>query len=253
MTKKIVFDPGHRNNANDWGASGNGLREAEVALKIVNYAVAYLKANYTGFEVKLTRSTNNDIIDLSARDEVADNWKADVFVSVHLNAFNKAAKGFETFVYNGPISDATVSLQNIMHNEILKAMRKHGDITDRGKKRANLAVLRSTNMPAILTENLFIDNAADATLLKKEAFLEAVGNAHGEGVAKYLGLPLKPQKQPIQTPKKDYIGHWAEKEIQKAIDNGIMTGYPNGDFGPNDTLKRGEMAAILDRLGVYDK
>ena len=194
MVKRVIFDPGHRNNANDWGASGNGLREAEVALEIVNYAVDHLNENYTGHEIKLTRSTNNQIIDLNARDDVADNWGADVFVSVHLNAANTKAKGFETFVYNENPSAKTVSLQNIMHKEIFLAMQKFGAIEDRGQKRANLAVLRSTNCSAILTENLFIDNASDARLLKDKAFLKAVGQAHAVGVAKYLGLPEKPTK-----------------------------------------------------------
>ncbi len=41
-------------------------------------------------------------------------------------------------------------------------MRKFGTIADRGLKTANYAVLRETNMPAVLTENLFIDTTADA-------------------------------------------------------------------------------------------
>lgn len=204
MTKKICFDPGHRNNVDDWGASGNGLKEAEVALEIVNYAVDYLNDNYTGHEIKLTRSTNNQIIDLNARDDVADNWGADVFVSVHLNAANTKAKGFETFIYNENPSAKTVSLQNIMHKEILLAMHKFGAIEDRGQKRANLAVLRTTNCPAILTENLFIDNASDARLLKDKAFLKAVGQAHALGVAKYLGLEKKVVKQ-AATAKKERV------------------------------------------------
>ena len=71
-------------------------------------------------------------------------------------------------------------------------MRKFGNIADRGKKQANFAVLRETNMPVILIENMFIDTT-DSKYLKNEAFLKAVGEAHARGVAKYLGLPSKPK------------------------------------------------------------
>ena len=48
-------------------------------------------------------------------------------------------------------------------------MQQFGTISDRGKKRANFAVLRETNMPAILTENLFIDTT-DSKFLKMRSF-----------------------------------------------------------------------------------
>ena len=51
-------------------------------------------------------------------------------------------------------------------------MKAIGGVKDRGKKRANYAVLRETKMPAILTENLFIDNSSDVAKLKSEQFRE---------------------------------------------------------------------------------
>src|SRR5690606_28504901 len=99
----------------------------------------------------------------------------------------------------------TVALQNVLHGEILAAMRQFGNITDRGKKRANYAVLRETKMSAVLTENLFIDSN-DAKLLKNEAFLKAVGEAHARGVAKFLGLPKKAKPPPAQPQQKASAG-----------------------------------------------
>lgn len=255
--KKIVFDPGHRNNNLDWGASGNGLREAEVAMEIVNHAVKHLNNNYTGHTIKLTRSSNNQIIDVNLRDDVADNWGADVFVSVHLNAHNKKANGFETFIYNGNVSPEAVSLQNVLHSEILSAMKKFGSVEDRGKKRANHSVTRTTNMPAVLTENLFIDSADDAALLKKPGFLKAVGEAHAIGVAKFLKLKEvekvmaeKPQVKP-QAPVDDWAAtSWEKVQKKKAKDG--KTSIMNGE-NPNDPVTRKQLAAILDRLELLDK
>src|SRR5690606_27435986 len=70
----------------------------------------------------------------------------------------------------------------------------------RGKKAANFAVLRETRMPAVLTENLFIDNASDAKLLKDPAFLDRIARGHVEGIAKAFGLKKKQKPQPkVQT------------------------------------------------------
>lgn len=254
--KKIVFDPGHRNNKLDWGAAGQGLREAEVAMEIVNHAVNYLNNNYTGHAIKLTRTSNNEIIDLNLRDDVADNWGADVFVSVHLNAFNKKAKGFETFIYNGDVSPEAVSLQNILHSEILAAMKKFGSIVDRGKKRANHSVTRTTNMPAVLTENLFIDSPDDAALLKKPGFLKAIGEAHAIGVAKYLGLKevKKVAEKPKEQTQKEPVVDWAAaswEKAQKKKGKDGKTSIMNGQ-NPEQPITRKQFAAVLDRLGLLD-
>ena len=65
-------------------------------------------------------------------------------------------------------------------------------IPDRGKKSANFVVLRETDMPAILTENLFIDTPADARLLKDGAFLDGLAEAHARGIGAALRLPPRP-------------------------------------------------------------
>lgn len=48
----------------------------------------------------------------------------------------------------------------------------------------------------------------------------------------------------------DTKGHWAEKSIQKAKQNGIINGYSDGSFRPNETVTRAELSVILDRLGL---
>lgn len=64
-------------------------------------------------------------------------------------------------------------------------------ILDRGKKRADFHVLRESNMPAVLTENLFITHPASANLLKTDAFLEKVAEGHAVGIAQSLRLLRK--------------------------------------------------------------
>ncbi|WP_253701219.1 N-acetylmuramoyl-L-alanine amidase [Bacillus sp. FJAT-29814] len=198
-----MWDPGH--GGIDPGAVANGLQESKLTLKIVQYAMTYLESYYMGFEQRATRLSETTV-ELSRRDDPANAWPADVFVSVHINA--GGGTGFESFVYNGAGS-SSVALQNILHAEILAAMRQYGSIPDRGKKRANFAVLRATNMPAILTENLFIDSN-DANRLKDETFIKAIGEAHARGVAKFLGLAVRPQTLAISSPSVVYEAHVQE-------------------------------------------
>lgn len=196
MTKKVKWDKGH--GGIDPGAIGNGLLEKVLTHKIVEYAMAFMSANYTGFEQSATRK-EDQTLSLNQRTDQANREDADVLVSVHINSFSSSSEGFETFIYNGNVGDATIAFQDILHAEILAAMRQFGEIDDRGKKRGNLHMVRESKMVACLTENLFISNPAEAKLLKDEAFLKAVGEAHARGVAKFLKLPAK-KKPVVQKP-----------------------------------------------------
>lgn len=85
---------------------------------------------------------------------------------------------------------ATAKLQHVLHTEIIAALKSCG-VKDRGQKAANLHMCRESRMPAILTENLFIDVANDANKLKRADVLEAIVDGHVTGIAKYLDLSKK--------------------------------------------------------------
>ncbi|WP_378209985.1 N-acetylmuramoyl-L-alanine amidase [Anoxybacteroides rupiense] len=240
---KIVLDAGH--GGYDPGAVANGLREKDLTLAIVKH-IGRLLAEYEGVEVHYTR-TDDRFLELSERAAIANKTKADFFLSVHINA--GGGTGFESYVYNGGVSSATIAYQNVIHAEIMKAI---GNVTDRGKKRANYAVLRLTNMPAILTENLFIDNPSDAAKLKSDQFLQQIAYGHVIGLEKAFGLKKKGGQITVQkdTVKDDITGHWAEKSIRKAIEKGVIKGHGDGRFGPDEPVTRAQLAVILDRLGL---
>ncbi|PRS72140.1 N-acetylmuramoyl-L-alanine amidase [Bacillus sp. NMTD17] len=181
MTKKIMIDPGH--GGHDPGAVANGLKEKELVLTIAKKTKAILEKVY-GASVKLTRSTDV-YIDLSQRARLANNWGAAYFASIHINA--GGGTGFETFRFDKlSAASSTGKQQTIVHDVILSKIK--GKTSNRGTKSKNLAVLRETKMPAILTENLFIDRKEDAALLKQEAFLESLAEGHAEGIAAAVGL-----------------------------------------------------------------
>ncbi|WCN79455.1 golvesin C-terminal-like domain-containing protein [Micromonospora sp. LH3U1] len=178
---KVYIDPGH--GGTDSGAVGNGLQEKALTLDISLQLRSILLANWN-VDVRMSRTT--DITrSLAYRTDDANAWGADLFVSVHINS--GGGTGFESYRY--PTADAaTTRLHNALHPTVLAGMRSVGSVTDRGLKTANFHVLRESTMPAVLTENLFIDTVADANLLKRADFITATARAHAQGIANYLGL-----------------------------------------------------------------
>ncbi|TCS80390.1 N-acetylmuramoyl-L-alanine amidase [Tepidibacillus fermentans] len=205
---KIFIDAGH--GGNDPGAVGNGIQEKNITLKLATMLRDFLIKNYV-CEVKMTREADV-FVELSQRDNIANNWKADYFISLHVNA--GGGQGFESHIYNGTVSAKTIAMQNVIHGEVMSYLKQF-NITDRGKKRSNFSVVRETKMPAILTENLFIDNSREAGLLKDDKFLRGLAEAHGRGLAKGLGLQVKPVESKSKTSNKllykVQVGVFAEK------------------------------------------
>lgn len=193
---KIYLDAGH--GGNDSGASGNGIFEKNINLAIAKKIEAKLKATFENIQVMQTRTTD-DFISLDARTDKANRWGADCFVAIHINsATTPSARGFESFIYNNSPSARTISFQNIMHESIYSQIKNSG-VADRGKNRANFHVLRESDMIAILTENLFISNSQDASLLKSDAFLDKVAQGHVNGLEKFFGLKRKASPTPPKT------------------------------------------------------
>lgn len=203
---KIFLDAGH--GGKDSGAIGFGLKEKDLTLTIVK-KIGELLGDYEGVNVLYSR-TDDRFLELSERADLANKAKADFFLSVHINA-TPSGTGFETFIHN-EASSKSVAYQNVIHPEIFKQL---GRVKDRGKKRANYAVLRQTHMPAILTENLFIDNPDDNKLLKQEAFIDKVAQGHVNGFIKAFGLKKKPTLEPKIVSKTTYrvqVGAYSDKK-----------------------------------------
>ena len=177
---KVFLDAGH--GGKDPGALGNGLQEKDIALS-VTLKVGNILANH-GVTVGYSRTTDV-FLELADRATRANNFGANVFVSVHCNAFSDtSAKGVETYSYPGSTTGANLS--KAIQNNIIAS----GAYTvNRGTKTADFAVLRLTNMPAALVELAFITNAQDADILRNRQNDLAV--AVSKGILNYLGIPYQ--------------------------------------------------------------
>lgn len=197
---KIYVDAGH--GGSDPGASGNGIKEKDITLRIAKKVQEYLK-EYSNVSVKMSR-TGDSYPTLTQRTNEANSWGADAFVSIHINS--GGGQGYEDFIYSGNVSTKTQTLQNEVHNQVSKHFS-----TNRGKKRANLHVCRESKMPAILTENGFIDNDTDAKNMKDNSFLDKVAKSHAEGIANVFNLTKgsntsQDNKKPSKPTTSDYTG-----------------------------------------------
>jgi N-acetylmuramoyl-L-alanine amidase len=181
----IVIDPGH--GGKDPGAIGFGVNEKDVVLNLAKKVNDHL-GQYEKAVVSLTR-WDDRFLGLSERADFANTRNADLFISLHNNAASASAHGFESFIYVNA-GTTTARYQNILHEHIMNYLAQLG-IYDRGKKRANFAVVRETKMPAILLENLFITNEKENKLLKDDTFLDNLAGAIAAGIAKIFGLKKK--------------------------------------------------------------
>jgi len=185
--KKVWIDAGH--GGKDPGAVANGLKEKDIVLSVALEIKKRLETNYDGVQVLLSRSTDV-FLELKERTNLANKAGADILVSIHGNA-GGGSGGFETFRYT-KASAASATLQNVLHTAIMDMLNKvAAGVINRGQKSDNLHMVRESKMPAVLTENLFLDVATDAAKLKKDAVIQAIIDGHIIGIAKYLGLKIK--------------------------------------------------------------
>lgn len=232
MAVKIFIDAGH--GGHDPGSVGNGLREKDITLSLAKLTHDILVSEYENVTVKLSRE-KDIFLDLAQRANLANQWGADYFVSIHVNA--GGGTGFESFIHTSK-SAGSVKAQNDVHDAIVNAIKP---ITDRGKKSANFAVLRQTKMPAILTEVLFIDRAEDAAKLKDSAFLRKVAEGHALGIAKAFNLRKKGDTK-VDVNK---VSSWAADAWKWAKGNRITDGTR-----PGEPITREQVVTMLYR---YDK
>jgi N-acetylmuramoyl-L-alanine amidase len=215
---RIVIDPGH--GGDNTGTIGpSGLLEKDLVLDI-SLKLKNLIESRLGGEVLLTR-TDDTFIPLEERTAIANQYQADLFISIHANSSrNRHVSGVETFILDfatSPEAEETAARENAsvqktifeLHdlvqkitlkekvNEsrefaqiVQKSMASHlhkdrKEAKDRGVKQAPFIVLIGANMPSILSEVSFLSNPGDESLLKTSAYRQKVAEALCRGIEAY--------------------------------------------------------------------
>lgn len=175
----IVIDAGH--GGKDQGAAGRKIQEKEITLKIAQRAGKYIRRRTRGVDVILTRE-RDEFISLNERANFANFCEADLFISIHANSARGYAEGTETFVWSKRHNPWSLKLARLIQKEYNeRAKRKN-----RGVKKANFAVLRNTNMPAVLTEVGFISNAQEEKYMKSRRGRRKLAYCIYQAVKQYL-------------------------------------------------------------------
>lgn len=198
---RIVIDPGH--GKEDFGAESKELhiKEKDLALDVAKRLKVLLTQE--GYQVDLTRSTD-EFIEKRERAEIANQKKADLFLSIHFNAAGSPiAKGIETFALSniGQLSTGDTKLQEedldtfpgntqdssnmLLAFCVQSALHRELQANDRGVKRARFKVLKWLNCPGILIEGGFITSPEESRLLADPLHRQNLAQAIALGIRKY--------------------------------------------------------------------
>jgi N-acetylmuramoyl-L-alanine amidase len=216
---RIVLDPGHGGHDNGTVGPG-GMLEKDLVLSLARELQKLLQQNL-GAEVFLTRN-DDTFISLEERTAMANELRADLFVSIHANSSRiRSISGVETYFLDFAKTDAereiaarensssakTISdledlikkiaqadksaesreLASIMQRKLFTGSQKLSSSTkNRGVRSAPFIVLIGANMPSVLAEVAFISNPKIERLLKKKSNQEAVAKLLFWGIEGYI-------------------------------------------------------------------
>ena len=217
---RIVIDPGH--GGHDTGTVGSsGLMEKDLCLDVAVRLGKLLEQRLPGAEVVFTRQ-DDSFVPLEERTAIANQAKADLFLSIHANSSrDHTVRGVETYYLNfsasgdamevasrenslaqGSIHELEELVQKIARNEKIEESREFaGDVQDeltkrlqrgnrtlknRGVRKAPFVVLIGANMPSVLSEISFLSNPTDEQMLKRPDNRQRVAEGLYHGVESYL-------------------------------------------------------------------
>jgi N-acetylmuramoyl-L-alanine amidase len=182
----IVVDAGH--GGTDMGTHSTKHNYQEKKLCLATSLWLQEQLERLGYRVIMTRTTDT-FIPLARRAQIANEAHAALFLSIHFNSSpNEGAKGIEVFYYPAQAprdtlrSNQSKSLAQTVLATSLQATKAHS----RGIKDANYAVLRQTQMPAILIEGGFLTHQGEKELLLNPDYLKRLAAGVAQGVDEYI-------------------------------------------------------------------
>lgn len=217
---RIVIDAGH--GGHDTGTIGpTGLMEKDLCLDVALRLGKLIQQKLPETEIVYTRA-DDTFIPLEERTHVANETRADLFVSIHANSSpDHGARGVETYYLNlkgspeamevaarenavsqGSIHDLEDMVKKIARTEKIDESKELAEdiqdslskriqktvkpVRNRGVRKAPFVVLIGADMPSILTEISFLSNPADEKLLKQPEHRQRIAEGVFAGVTSYL-------------------------------------------------------------------
>ena len=190
---KVLIDNGHGSNTKGKRSPDGKLMEYAYTREIADMLVFELKK--LGIDAERIVREELDV-PLSERCRRVNEYKASeaILISIHCNAAGSgnwmSARGWEAWTSRGKTkADILATCLYVAAEDVLKGMKIRKDISDSDEdKEFDFYILKNTNCPAVLTENLFQDNKEDVDFLLSPGGKKAIVNLHVQGIRKYLGV-----------------------------------------------------------------
>lgn len=208
---KILLDMGHTLSGADTGAEGCGRREQDCTREIGYKVKAKLEA--LGHAVVVCNPDGCTSLDQSLRYRVdtANNADGDIFVSMHLNAFNGDAYGVEIYTYG---AKAFNEAENVLNNLVGLGYANRGI-----KDGSRLYVIKNTVMKAMLIECGFIDNVGDMERYNDDKIADAI-------VSGLVGSTVETNPEENRPSGDDWIRRVQSECNRQGFSNQTVDGYP---------------------------
>lgn len=185
----IVVDAGH--GGRDGGASGinTGVKESDLNLAIAKKVQAYL-CDF-GFEVVMTRTTQDGLYneasenrkkdDMSKREKIISNCKADMLISIHQNSYPTISEyGAQSFYDEN--NEYSIKLSNSIQSQLINNLPNARQNSNKG----DYYLIKNKNIPCSIVECGFLSNPEEESLLITEEYQQKIAYAIFCGVIKYL-------------------------------------------------------------------
>ncbi|BAV39312.1 N-acetylmuramoyl-L-alanine amidase [Tenacibaculum phage pT24] len=195
-TYKIIIDCGHggiKNNVyTTYPNKMHKFQNGEIAYEgVINRNIGKVlneKLELNDFKtIFIVEPSDPTDLPLTERVKKANKIKNSLYISIHCNAFNTKARGFEVWTSKGETKSD--KLAELVYKQVEKHMdlRMRKDTTDGDHdKESQFYVLKNTNMPAILLECLFFDNWDDYQLSKDECFIDKLCDCFVSGIIEFI-------------------------------------------------------------------
>ena len=238
---RIALDAGHGINTPGKrclkSLDKNETREWTLNNRVANYVEEFLK-EYEGYQLlRVDDRTGKRDVPLAERTKKANDWKADIYISIHHNAGINGGSGGGIVVYRYPNSSKmTKAMQKRLYDLLIKHTGLKGNRAN-PLGEANFHVLRETNMAAVLIENGFMDSRTDVPIILSDAHARKTAQGIVEFVVEHFKLKKKPKPKPT-SPKNDgfyrvVVGSYKDrknaeeqqKKLKKAGFNSFLSYY----------------------------
>jgi len=202
---KICLDPGHggQGHVPDYKRGPTGVREAEVNLRVAFHLREMLQQ--VGATVIMTRD-DDSYVSLPMRSQIANESRADFFISLHHNGIDNPKVNYTSTWYHGDADDSRQSLdlaryiqQGVSDALQLPTSPASGLYSDKLIAASGFGVLRLTKCPAVLCEASFLSNPEEEARLKEKNYLRKEAYGYLLGIARYVeggfpkGVLIEPQ------------------------------------------------------------